>query len=692
VPQAVPKTVTKQPVPRVQSQEAATKDVPQAVMKTAARHPAHPVALNTVEKHAATRGLSKLGKKLHAHAMLLEEGARARVTPLLVHDFQRKRARQHHQHRLHRPRQMALLQRKQAPKAAALLQRKEAPKAEVAETDEDDDSDDDDEGAGGDEAEGVEKPKESKQVFLAKQEAAMIESDIDILKRKLRAFTNKRAFNAKIAADVKTVANETASPGLARFMGDIAKEVRTLGAPDYIDFLEDEIEDLEKKKKEQMVKIEQLSKQEAQLSKGEAEKKEGKGEGKDKEKKGDDEEGDDEAEAREPSNSGQIFAASMMGTMMLFSVAFAMANSPNPSIKDNTLFLVDQVVAIFIAVVWYQAIDSCLDASGIAGQHKFIFSIIFSVVMLLGTILVAFKFKSRPVTLAVLCGCMAHFVSFASMHMAGTAQQHVTLQIQYSPIMCAIGILCLVGFFALLGGLIWFIKRAMKANSDEEFMDKTDDLENDFFAMATAFCFSMLVRFILTGHHPKGEEVEYDHTAMERFAMLIYSVISLVVAAAGVILLQKVKSERYFVKRAVMFLNAFLPMNVAWAWLLWGEWEFFETQYKGDEIFGMLCFALVVTLAVSILTILLAFLPKSQGGGSSKCPEQVCLVALGLLVAWSWESVFDQAIEEFTEGRSHPAPYRLAAALILSAAIVPVFVIHLKPITMPAIEALESGK
>merc|ERR1719353_1686785 len=65
------------------------------------------------------------------------------------------------------------------------------------------------------------------------------------LRQRIAVVSDKVAFDAAIAADMKTVTNETASPGLAAFLGNLAKEVRTMGAPDYVTTLREDIYDLD---------------------------------------------------------------------------------------------------------------------------------------------------------------------------------------------------------------------------------------------------------------------------------------------------------------------------------------------------------------------------------------------------------------------------------------------------------------
>merc|ERR1719258_393274 len=82
---------------------------------------------------------------------------------------------------------------------------------------------------------------------------------------------------------------------------------------------------------------------------------------------------------------------------------------------------------------------------------------------------------------------------------------------------------------------LFFLVRAAKKRANvldsDDFMDKTDDLENDFGSMAFSVVFTMFVRFLLTGHHPVDDDTDFDHTANQRMYMLIYACFALLVAA-----------------------------------------------------------------------------------------------------------------------------------------------------------------
>jgi len=244
----------------------------------------------------------------------------------------------------------------------------------------------------------------------------------------------------------------------------------------------------------------------------------------------------------------------------------------------------------------------------------------------------------------------------------------------------------------IIGYLVYSAKKKAQVLENDSFMDKTDDLENDFGAMAFSVVFTMFMRFIITGHHPVDDESEFDHTREQRVCMFIYAMVCLLVAAFAVNFLSKKAAEEaqkpdegsYLKKRMYAFFSTVASMNVAWAFLYWGEWEFFESLYPGEAVKGRVMFAIVSTVFGGLALICLTKLPRRQTNAVAKTnvgkgAELVAVTAISLVVAWSWELCFDAAVEDMTEGVSHPVGWKIATCLTLFAIIVPVYALYVKP-------------
>merc|ERR1719235_2788348 len=105
--------------------------------------------------------------------------------------------------------------------------------------------------------------------------------------------------------------------------------------------------------------------------------------------------------------------------------------------------------------------------------------------------------------------------------------------------------------------------------------------------------------------------------------MIIYTLVCLFLAAVipwGMI--KHAMGENKHLIRAVLITHHTMVMLGAWGFMLWGEWEFFETIFVGDshEIFGRIVFAILCTLIAISIVIMMAF------AGENICPYHVSSV------------------------------------------------------------------
>jgi len=252
----------------------------------------------------------------------------------------------------------------------------------------------------------------------------------------------------------------------------------------------------------------------------------------------------------------------------------------------------------------------------------------------------------------------------------------------YSGAMMVFGLVVLGLGLAIIGYLVYSAKKRANVSELDDFMDKTDDLENDFGAMAFSVVFTMFMRYLLTGHHPVDDDTDFDHSAAQRSRMFIYACVCLVVAGFVVSYCSK-KAEQYqnnyAVKRVMNFFTTVAAMNVAWAFLYWGEWEFFEALYPGEAIKGRVMFAIVTTCLGCLAMVGLTKVPRSASKGEMANVMKVALTAISLLIAWSWELCFDAAMEQMVVGAAHPAGLKIASTLALFTIVVPVYRYYIKP-------------
>jgi len=506
----------------------------------------------------------------------------------------------------------------------------------------------------------------------------------------LRSFQDDSLFSKTLASDVEKISNETQSPALAKFLGELKDNQRKYARDEYVEDLEKEI----KKATKAIKKLEKESDEEDDEKKDDEKKDDEKKEKKkDKDKEEDDDDDKDEDETDKVKDilkpktvsAGETFALGFFANVAMLACVFAMASAQNKTVANYTWFLIDQVVAIFLAVMHFQAFDSMLDFIDI-GKHAVLCSVLHTLFLLCLVLGIAYYLQKRgdQNAVAVICGAGAHFVSFSAIQSGASSQNQIFMAYSYTVTMCLLGILtCGLGI-GIIAVLIYKAKQRARLTEDDDFMDKSDDVENDAGATAFSVVFTMFIRYLLTGHHPVDDDTDFDHSAGQRTLMLVYAIICLIVAGVGINLISRKcpdeakTGKEYAVKRVCNFFKTVLAMNTAWAFLYWGEWEFFEALYPKDPVKGRVMFAVVVTMIGGVLLLGLSRTPDLDK--AARRTKTCALTALGLVIAFSWELTFDTAVEQMVEDAAHPVHMKVLACVVMLAIIVPVYIYYMKPI------------
>jgi len=406
-------------------------------------------------------------------------------------------------------------------------------------------------------------------------------------------------------------------------------------------------------------------------------------EGKDKE---------DESGTVKMEKAGVVFGWTMLGTIVILMIVVGLSLSKDEAIRTYTIITADNVVAIFLAVLFFQAYDSTLD-SLLPKEHKVWVAWLHAVIVLFMAYIIAWRLRDHTGALAIFCAAAAHYSSFCSMHAATTfLEHHFSSQIMWA----FVGLLLIL----VLTGVIFVAMEVFRRRlgKGDEWQERIDDVSNDFGAMAAAVCWSLLVRAMIAGeyHHISTDgEGENEHSATERMLMLVYGLALIPVSAYVVHALSQVKLNPednwyYWKNRSIMFVTAFFCMSIAWAFLLWGEWQFEASVGEGGfEITNKVMFAMGATLATAVGILALAQLHKAQGKRFNHV-RRVALTAMSLVVGWSWEESFDAAIEVIAEdAKSDACYYKIAIAMGLSSIMIPIYAMYLKPYALQCEEAHE---
>jgi hypothetical protein len=385
----------------------------------------------------------------------------------------------------------------------------------------------------------------------------------------------------------------------------------------------------------------------------------------------------------------------MLSGIIVGSSAFAMTQSTRPHVGNVAILVMDQVVMIFLAVLWFGAFDEILVAVIPPGHHWWLL-LFNSVITLLIAIALAWTMRNRAFGLAAFCGAGAHFVSFMGVHFATTVQKnHFT----FTPLHCVLGFAAIVLIFIMILSLLYVIKRAVfhiKVGSESpnegtnEFMDRFDDLENDFMSVSLAAYWALCVRFIIEGTYPKTGAVDPGekppHSGNHRVTLLLYALASLVIGTILCGVVAKVKSSQahsYVANRGKDIFKAFMIHSWTLGFMVWVQMSIYEHEvYSLQPVVTRILFASCVSLCAIVVVLALA----GSGGGI----RAVLLASAGMMVGMAWEQTFDASLDALLDGYASIHWIKGALSLGVSAFVLPSYILCYKPIALKA--AKEEGK
>jgi len=261
-----------------------------------------------------------------------------------------------------------------------------------------------------------------------------------------------------------------------------------------------------------------------------------------------------------------------------------------------------------------------------------------------------------------------------------------------------------------------------KDNDESHFVDNIEELEDDASGMMLAFVFTLTIRFLICGHYESrfaemdGDAVVARHNLSERLAMLGWAVFITVVAIVVIPRLNTIgeKAEntlgKYATQRLLLLLNPFLVMCIVWAVLLWADWEFYESLFRGEPILGRVVFAIVCSIACFGGILAFAKLSKRSMHPERMDPDRLkrqaskamdlawrwadlerrkfVLNAMSVLIAFSWGEAFNSSVDGAVASGAAPLWEKLLLTILVTMVVFPVYYYCVKDI-VPAMQRLE---
>jgi len=404
--------------------------------------------------------------------------------------------------------------------------------------------------------------------------------------------------------------------------------------------------------------------------------------------------------------------------------------------------LLDTFTAVFLAVLWFNAFGTIVHAivNPYHPSPHIMALISCGEFLLLYLLVLAFGFwfkKNKLISGAFIC-CGTHYVSFAGVSSTGHGHYFVYQWLKdIFPMHW--GTIIYIAFICILLILSVAISRYFRNMRQQDILkrleaseDEIEHLENhleqldiEIGALVFSYLTIQTFRLFLTGRYPPLHFLQTDHPighnrganrlpSSEELAaraegehghdhehhhfihtqaetnIMLFTGIGLIIITAIFLRSLHSKNQQYLSSHSKHFIRLTLVMLIAWCFLLWGQWQWVDRMFSGDELFGLLAFALLCTVVSLIALQIFSWVYRfhSVKGQEEEwmrdCRRAMKLAVSGmsLVAAWSWEHAFDMALDVFGEmndmGYGGLIPKTVLAVLI-PPIVFPVYLAIIRP-------------
>jgi len=370
------------------------------------------------------------------------------------------------------------------------------------------------------------------------------------------------------------------------------------------------------------------------------------------------------------------------------------------TISDLTFKMLDAFITLFLAMLYFEVLTDVLALPAVRRAFpefmrpyvEEVMAILHGVVIYVIVLLVAFKWRDNHLRLMTFVACSAHYIGFAGMAASAENQHKLGKVLAERDYRWVVSFLFCIICFVLLGVISflthWIINlkkastRHMKA-----FAHAVDHLELDVVGLIVSYIMVQSVRHLLTGRYPPQAhmllrtEDHFVHNEWQRWFMLGFSIALTMITACTLTALERFNESLsgddtwYWRRKAIHVIRVVMVMCVAWGYLLWGEWQFYEKLSTGDGVFCRMIFAALCTFVMVFLLWGLSAIPQTKK--YMKHTINLSVMGLSLVVAWSWERCFARAITIL--GKNYEVGYgglvpKAVIAFIVPLAVLPVYV------------------
>jgi len=361
-----------------------------------------------------------------------------------------------------------------------------------------------------------------------------------------------------------------------------------------------------------------------------------------------------------------------------------------------TLKMIDTFTSIFLAVLWFNTFTQFMVTFEIAEAFpcaRELISFIQVVALYAIANFIAYLWKDDTMRVTTFCSCGAHMIAFAGIAASGHAQGQTSLFFESASIFSVFAFVGIVGAFL---AFMFFINHILwKKNFKEHHVlnEALEELELDVVGLVISFLVTQAVRAAITGSYPTvshflqadgtlGHAPVLKHQAWQRLFMLVWAVVLCVGTSIAMPKLNEIAHGSPTMHKAVHISKVVLIMLIAWGFLLWGQWEFYEHLFEGDLLFGQMVFACCSTFVCLGVLYVMGNLGERHPTRESRQTFSITTTGISLVAAWSWEHCFNCAFDII--GQKYQVGYKglvpkLVLSIVIPICLLPTYLNHVRP-------------
>mmetsp|Transcript_23279 Transcript_23279/g.42079 ORF Transcript_23279/g.42079 Transcript_23279/m.42079 type:complete len:518 (+) Transcript_23279:54-1607(+) len=395
-------------------------------------------------------------------------------------------------------------------------------------------------------------------------------------------------------------------------------------------------------------------------------------------------------------------AAALFISLMLALCVFYLVNHKAKDVRDTTWELLANTLSIFVAVFWYQTLDSLFDLvfEEAAEESKWArFFSGFAVMLTLYTCLQVAGFfltgENSAVYLKLLCTLGAH--------MCGFSFKECFLSLQFGLLSDSVFLSCIAVVVSIILTLVLMnaaavirgkLSRRLSEEGRDRYEENMIDAENDMGCLAISFLSVMVIMYAITGEPCSGELGMAEHPQSLTWAMFGSGVVFGCSTFIAVKIHLALGQNSALSKRIIAISLVFCGMSMAWSLLFFGWWEIVDSNLVSGKntLVELMILAVASSFFCGAVLVVASMAMARWAPGSAAIETSMTAVVkgLGLQMAFTWEQCFDVAVEDiadqFEDGME--MAFKSIASLAISIFVLPAFVLYIIPRIMKQEEKL----